>query len=108
MRIYLDTNVWCRPYDDLSQKRIEDESFAFEKIKNYTNDKIFEIIGSDILTNLIDCYHICSAIVGKAKYFITCDDKIIKKSDKIQSFVCKKNYELVILNVINFLQEYER
>ncbi|NQE05115.1 hypothetical protein C5S32_04525 [ANME-1 cluster archaeon GoMg1] len=32
IKIYLDTNVWCRPFDGQTQQRIIDEGEAFLKI----------------------------------------------------------------------------
>lgn len=49
MKIYLDTNVYCRPFDDQTQKKIMDEARAFLKIiKNVIAEKLF-LVSSEIL-----------------------------------------------------------
>jgi len=46
-RIYLDTNVYCRPLDDQSDRRIRRESLAFLEIADKTFSGQVEIISSD-------------------------------------------------------------
>lgn len=49
MKIYLDTNVYCRPFDDQTQKKIMDEARAFLKIiENVIDEKLF-LVSSEIL-----------------------------------------------------------
>lgn len=67
MKIYLDTNIFCRPFDNQSQKRIRNEAIAFlEIIENVINKKLF-LISSEIL----------EFEIGKIKNF----EKRIKVSD---------------------------
>ena len=47
--IYLDTNVYCRPFDDQQQARIRNESDAFEKIIDSVKEEKIALISSDIL-----------------------------------------------------------
>ncbi|MCK4475664.1 MAG: hypothetical protein KAU16_02960 [Methanophagales archaeon] len=47
-RIYLDTNVWCRPFDKPS-KRISKEVEAFFEILEGASAKRYSLIGSVIL-----------------------------------------------------------
>ncbi|OGW00072.1 MAG: hypothetical protein A3D97_08275, partial [Nitrospinae bacterium RIFCSPHIGHO2_12_FULL_39_42] len=108
MRVYLDTNVYCRPFDDQSQKRIQEETDAFEEILEATKEGKFFLLSSDILVYEVsnislcknrveevedikdlaiiiryrcsikdrDALHLASAIIGKADYFLTCDNEI--------------------------------
>ena len=53
LRIYLDTNVWSRPFDEQTQGRIKRETEAFFRILDYHQRK-YEIIGSLILEDEIE------------------------------------------------------
>jgi predicted nucleic acid-binding protein len=46
-RVYLDTNVYCRPLDDQSDTRIHAETEAFLKIVDTAETGKIEIVGSD-------------------------------------------------------------
>jgi hypothetical protein len=48
-RVYLDTCVWCRPFDDASNQRILEESNAFSEILRKVDTGELEIIGSSVL-----------------------------------------------------------
>ena len=140
-RLYLDMNIYNRPFDDQSQVRIRLETIAiyailkmikedkfsllwsfmleFENSLNPYEDIRMEIemasslasekikMGEDILTaakNLEskrikprDAIHLACAIKGKADYFSTCDDKLIKKAKPMQG-------EIVILSPIDFIR----
>lgn len=153
MRVYLDTNVYCRPFDDQSQKRIQEETDAFEEILEANRESKFFLLSSDILvyevSNILsfhiktevekylslcknrvkegedikdlaiiirdrcrikdrDALHLASAIIGKADYFLTCDNEItarkgVKCVEKISEEYGNK---IRILSPVNF--EYER
>ncbi|OGV99755.1 MAG: hypothetical protein A3I04_02720 [Nitrospinae bacterium RIFCSPLOWO2_02_FULL_39_110] len=140
MRVYLDTNVYCRPFDDQSQKRIQEETDAFEEILEATKEGKFFLLSSDILVYEVsnislcknrveevedikdlaiiiryrcsikdrDALHLASAIIGKADYFLTCDNEItarkgVKCVEKISEEYGNK---IRILSPVNF--EYER
>lgn len=153
MRVYLDTNVYCRPFDDQSQKRIQEETDAFEEILEAIKEGKFFLLSSDILvyevSNILsfhvktevekylslcksrieevedikdlaiiirdrcsikdrDALHLASAIIGKADYFLTCDNEItatkgVKCVEKISEEYGNK---IRILSPLNF--EYER
>jgi len=140
-RLYLDMNIYNRPFDDQSQVRIRLETIAihailkaikerrlcliwsfmleFENSLNPYEDIRMEIemasslasekikTGEDILTaakNLEskgikprDAIHLACAIKGKSEYFLTCDDKLIKKAKLIQG-------QMVILSPIDFIR----
>ena len=57
MRIYLDRCCYNRPFDDLSQNRIHDESDAVLSILNRSQTDGTVIIGSQILRMEIDKIH---------------------------------------------------
>jgi hypothetical protein len=46
-RIYLDTNVYCRPLDDQSKRRIRAEAKAFYKIAELSEKGAIQVISSD-------------------------------------------------------------
>ncbi|MFH1943572.1 MAG: hypothetical protein ABIL68_15840 [bacterium] len=149
MWIYLDANVFGRPFDDRSQLRIALESEACLLILELVKQKKVDCLGSDILrleisrgpipkrlqmqsllelcskhmseTNMLkhlaqqiseesqiqgrDALHIASACIGKAEYFITCDDILIKKHRKIESMVKRLGYNIKIISVLYFIEE---
>lgn len=142
MKIYLDTCVWCRPFDKTSP-RIERERTAYLKILRMVYEGKFNIVGSMFLNiemeriegekkrestqksmdkaitekielvtkeilskkreiqkagfQTMDAYHIASAIEGDAIYFITVDDELLSKRDKV--------IEIKIRNPEEFLKE---
>jgi len=49
VRVYLDTNVYGRPFDDQSQERIREEAEAFVEVLAEVVDGTTTLIGSDIL-----------------------------------------------------------
>jgi len=142
MLIYLDTNVWERPFDKPSKRiireanalfsilekvfkgkltimssvildvevgNIEDREkkrateqlitlFASQKVYTISNSKTREIKEITGL-KLPDAAHLACAIEAGCKYFITCDNEIVNKCQKIES-----QYGLKILNPINFLR----
>lgn len=119
--IYLDTNVYSRPFDDQTQTDIQEEANAFLEIIAEIQAENISLLGSDILAfevhNILseekrakvkdylamcnphiesseevmnlgkriqnDCHirardalHIASAIIGQARYFLSCDNKV--------------------------------
>jgi len=79
LKIYLDTNVWCRPFDAPS-KRVVEETNAFLKILEMTYEGRFNILGSIILDIEID------RIEGEEKR------KAIRQL--IPLFISEKEYEI--------------
>jgi hypothetical protein len=49
MKIYLDTCIYCRPFDDQSQDRIEKETKAFIEILKLAEMGEVVIVSSDVL-----------------------------------------------------------
>lgn len=119
--IYLDTNVYSRPFDDQTQIYIQEEADAFLEIITEVEGRRLILLTSDILTfeiqNILseekranvkdylelcnkhiesseevvdlgkriqsDCHirardalHIASAILGQARYFLSCDRRV--------------------------------
>ncbi len=75
-------------------------SLASESVKSSENirkkAKEYELIG----IKPRDAIHICCALNSGADYFVTCDDKILRKTDKL-------GLNLLILNPIDFIKEVE-
>lgn len=144
IKVYLDINIFNRPFDDQEQERIKQETTAIfsilQRIKNgdfillwsfmldYENslnpfeDVRMEIeMASSLAKEIVvtnepilatsqgfesngikprDAIHLACAIKGKAGYFITCDDKIIKKAPGME-------ISLKIMNPVRFVDEME-
>lgn len=140
-RIYLDMNIYNRPFDDQSQVRIKLETVAinavlkmiknhklyllwsfmleFENSLNPYDDVKTEIemasrlaseyvgIADDILEAAKDmessgikprdAIHLACAIKSKAIWFLTCDDKLIKKGRFIKNGI-------VVMNPVDFIR----
>ncbi|NMX21431.1 hypothetical protein C5S30_03150 [ANME-1 cluster archaeon GoMg4] len=81
VKIYLDTNVWCRPFDEPTQQRIIDEGAAFLKIleKAHTEQN-YTIIGSLILDDEV------KQIKGRRKREAVKTIMALFISEKVRSF----------------------
>lgn len=123
-KIYLDTNVYNRPFDDQGEMRIRLEAEAFLSIMEKAASRSIIIIGSSALMyensqnpfierrerissflsiaattvtlndaiknkaltlqdkgiGAMDALHLAYAEAGKAEYFLTCDDDILRKA----------------------------
>jgi len=49
VRVYLDTCVWCRPFDDVSDERIWEEAMAFVEILRKEERNEILVLGSSVL-----------------------------------------------------------
>lgn len=140
-KLYLDMNIYNRPFDDQSQVRIRLETIAtyailktikekrysllwsfmleFENSLNPDEDIKVEIqMASSLALELInmtddilitaksleskgikprDAIHVACAIKGDADYLLTCDDKLIRKSQLIKD-------RIIIMNPIDFIR----
>ena len=152
MRVMFNTNVMCRPYDDLRQARIRIEATAALTLLKMVRETKFDLLYSETLDaelcgiandqkkdtvlnsiepyvkafipfnqtveqlglyisqkcsipDLFDCYHIASAVLLHADYFITCDDELTRKVDSLERVLKKKEYTIYIRNPVDFLQE---
>jgi predicted nucleic acid-binding protein len=141
-RIYLDTCVRCRPFDEPSQ-RVKEEAEAFFTILQGVDEKRFLILGSVVLDDELfeirdgrkravvvelmsraiaeritviseskqeelkratgvedeDAFHLAAALEGKAEYFLTVDDNVLAKADKIEAFGLK------VQNLVDLIEE---
>lgn len=142
MIVYLDTNVYCRPFDDQYQARIMEETDSFEELLDKAKKGSLSLLSSDILvyevSNILtyrkrfeverylslcekrieeddgvkdlaitirdkcgikdrDALHLASAIIGKADFFLTCDDDVSKKESAICIEKIAKEYGSRIL-----------
>jgi hypothetical protein len=106
MRIYLDTCVYCRPFDDQSQDRIEKETKAFIEILKLAEMGKVTIVSSDVLIGRVtgaDALHIASS--GETKYFITCDGFILLKDECINNFMEKRGYSVEVTSITKFMED---
>ena len=144
MRIYLDMNIYNRPFDDQSQVKIRLETIAIfsilQKIKNkelkliwsfmidYENSlnpyddvrQEIEMAASLAFKNITpdesilnaakefesngikprDSIHLACALNGKAEYFLTCDDKLIKRASAL-------DMNIKIISPLRFIEDME-
>jgi len=140
-KLYLDMNIYNRPFDDQFQARIRLETIAIYTILKMVKDRRFLLLWSfmldfenslnpneDIRTEIKmasslaseyvniskrilttakrfelrsikprDALHLACAIKGKSDYFLTCDDRLVRKA----SFIEK---EIKIINPIDFIR----
>ena len=144
----IDTNVFCRPLDDLTDKNVELEAKCAKEIFNFAHSEMILIFTSEILFYEIDlieekdkreivfhlaknmenrmividsdietladnlqayvkdygdCLHIASAASSNCDYLVTCDSELLKKAKIIESFLLKSNFNLHIVNPIEFV-----
>lgn len=139
-RLYLDTSVYNRPFDDLSQPRIWLEALAFAVILQMREASSVELVNSDVLEfensrnpflhrktwvsfylslaaeyqesdesirkraqglenqglGPVDALHLACAEEARAEYFITCDNRIIKRY---------RGEALKVMNPVDFVIE---
>lgn len=144
--IYLDTNVYSRPFDDQTKNRIQAEANAFLSIITEVRAGTLRLLGSDILqfethnaleeekrTKIVtylelcsehihsseeilavgkiiqkkchirarDALHISSAILGNARYFLSCDNKVTHKRQAKCYRRLAKDYRNKYFSVMN-------
>ncbi|MCF6153741.1 MAG: PIN domain-containing protein [Candidatus Brocadia sp.] len=143
-KIYLDTNIYNRPFDDQAQvrirletiaifsilQRIKEEEFSllwsfmidYENSLNPYNDvrqeieMAFALANETIVPNDFivakarefealgirprDALHLACALKGEAEYFLTCDNKLIKKALELK-------INIKIMNPLKFIEEWE-
>jgi len=137
-RLYLDTSVYNRPFDDLSQARVWLEALAFAIILQMIESGGARLVSSEVLEfensrnpfahrkgwvsfylglakdyqeldesirkralvlesqrlEPLDALHLACAEEARAEYFITCDDRIIKRY---------QGEALKVMNPVNFV-----
>lgn len=143
LRVYLDSNVWSRAFDEQLQAGVKEEAEAFLRIlEGAYYQRKYKIVGSAILDDEVeqieekekrlavkaiaeifaaekidkfskslqeeikalglkdkDAMHLAFAI-GNSDYFITCDDEILNKGEKIE-----KRYRIKVVNPVEFVRE---
>jgi len=150
-RVYLDTNVYCRPFDDQSDRRIHAESDAFIEIADTALRGKIIVVSSDYVKfeiekiadplkrkdvrgfertlasvnisstkriialarrfsaecrlNPLDALHVSSACLGKADWFLTCDNEILRNGHCIEKLAVEEGYKLKVRNPINYLEK---
>ncbi len=150
MRVYLDTNVFNRPFDDQSQQRIVNEADAFLRIVEQVENGLLTLVISRVLKSEVrnmpdvvrrirvrrylqlateyvpqsqevrdlggsieaqaklaprDSLHIASAARGSAQYFLTCDDRVLRKAKKVEKLLAKEGHHLTLLNPVDFVKK---
>lgn len=144
-KIYLDMNIYNRPFDDQSQVRIRLETLAAHAVLNAVAEGRFAAIWSFMLdyenslnpnedirmeiemaSSLArvkvpasedirvkarelagrgikprDALHLASAISAKADWFITCDDKLVKKGALLKD-------RIAVMNPVDFVRQEVR
>jgi predicted nucleic acid-binding protein len=137
-RIYLDTSVYNRPFDDQTQPRIWLETLAFAVILQMVESGSLELVSSSVLEyensrnpfplrrewvnrclklashhqavdeeikrraqeleqqglKAVDALHVACAEAAGAVYFLTCDDRVVRRY---------RDKELQVLNPIIFV-----
>jgi predicted nucleic acid-binding protein len=53
----------------------------------------------------LDSFHLASACIGKANYFLTCDDQIIDNAEGIEKISKTKGYKLKVRNPVKYLDQ---
>jgi predicted nucleic acid-binding protein len=147
VRIYLDTSVYGRPFDDQSQERVRQEAEAFVEILAAVVAGRLICLNSDILRlevrrnpstaereriedvltccaeavaesaevlhlaqalqqltlRVHDALHLASAAVGRADYFLTCDDRLVNRAGEIQAMLATHGIPITVMNPRAFL-----
>ena len=82
MKIYLDTCIYCRPFDDQSQDRIEKETKAFIEILKLAEMGKVAIVSSDVLIDELEEI-IDSRKSSEVREFITICKEHVELSEEI-------------------------
>jgi predicted nucleic acid-binding protein len=147
-KIMLDTNVFSRPLDDLSDKSVKLEAESSKKIFGFARDKTVSIATSEILfyeiglikekdkrevifhlaknvekymifinpdiekvaddlqthvKDYADCLHIALAALSGCGYLVTCDKELLRKAEKIESFLLSLHIKVHIVNPVKIV-----
>lgn len=52
-----------------------------------------------------DAYHVSSACYGRADYFLTCDDRILKRKKCVKYVAEKEGFKITLLNPVEFMEQ---
>lgn len=83
MIVYLDTNVYCRPFDDQSQIRIMEETDSFEDILDKAKRGGLSLLSSDILV-----YEVSNILTSRKRFeverYLSLCEKRIEEDDGVK------------------------
>ena len=88
------------PYDDVRQ---EIEMAASLAIESVTPDEFILSAAKELESKGIkprDSIHLACALKGKAEYFLTCDDKLLKRASAL-------DINVKIINPLGFIEDME-
>jgi hypothetical protein len=54
-----------------------------------------------------DAFHIASACHGYVRYFLTCDDRVLRKHELVARLTRQSGFEVIVLNPLEFLKQLE-
>src|SRR4030067_917853 len=84
MVVYLDTNLYCRPFDDKSQIRIMEETDSFEDILDKAKRGALSLLSSDILV-----YEVSNILTSRKRFevekYLSLCEKRIEEDDGIKN-----------------------
>ena len=93
-KIMLNTNVFCRPFDDLANDSVKEEAKSAEKIFSLARLEKLNIISSDVLYEEVDLiedkikresvYYLINAV---EKERISTDEKIVSLADSLHAII---------------------
>jgi predicted nucleic acid-binding protein len=84
MKIYFDTCVYCRPFDDQSQKRIEKETEAFARILKLAELGKVTIVSSDILIDELEEIVDPRKSVEVREFITICEEHVVFSEEIIK------------------------
>ncbi len=58
----------------------------------------------DCSIGVLDTLHISAAVLAEAKFFLTCDDDVIKKKTCIAKVLSHRKYHIMITNPVDYLR----
>lgn len=88
------------PYDDVRQ---EIEMAASLAVESATPDEFILTAAKELETKGIkprDSIHLACALKGKSEYFLTCDDKLLKRASAL-------DINIKIINPLRFIEDME-
>ena len=93
-RIMLNTNVFCRPFDDLTEDTVKEEAKSAESIFLLAQQKRIDIISSDVLYDEVDLiedrtknesvYYLIKTV---EKERISTNEKVVSLADSFNSII---------------------
>ena len=84
MKIYFDTCVYCRPFDDQSQERIEKETEAFAKILKLAELGKVTIVSSDVLIDELEEIVDPRKSVEVREFITICEEYVVLSEEIIK------------------------